>query len=42
MSDDSDLKQAVLDALNWEPGVNAARIGVTAKAGVVVPLQALD
>jgi len=35
MSDDKQLKQAVLDELNWEPSVNAAHIGVTAKAGVV-------
>jgi osmotically-inducible protein OsmY len=35
MSDDKQLKQAVLDELNWEPSVNAAHIGVTAKADVV-------
>jgi len=35
MSDDKQLKQAVLDELNWEPSVNAAHIGVTAKDGVV-------
>jgi osmotically-inducible protein OsmY len=35
MSDDQRLKQAVLDELKWEPSVNAAHIGVTAKAGVV-------
>jgi len=35
MSDDKNLKQAVLDELNWEPSVNAAHIGVTAKDGVV-------
>jgi osmotically-inducible protein OsmY len=35
MSDDGKLRQAVLDALDWEPSVNAALIGVTAKAGVV-------
>jgi osmotically-inducible protein OsmY len=35
MSDDGKLQQAVLDALDWEPSVNAAHIGVTAKAGVV-------
>jgi osmotically-inducible protein OsmY len=35
MSDDSQLKQAVLDELEWEPSVNAAHIGVTAHAGVV-------
>jgi osmotically-inducible protein OsmY len=35
MSSDSDLKQAVLDELIWEPGVNPADIGVTAHAGVI-------
>jgi len=35
MSDDQSLKQAVLDELSWEPSVNAAHIGVTAKEGVV-------
>lgn len=35
MSDDKNLKQAVLDELEWEPSVNAAHIGVTAKDGVV-------
>ena len=35
MSSDSDLKKAVLDELGWEPGVNAAHVGVTAHAGVV-------
>ncbi len=35
MSDDKHLKQAVLDELQWEPSVNAAHIGVTAKEGVV-------
>ena len=34
MSDKS-LQQAVLDELEWEPSVNAAHIGVTAKDGVV-------
>jgi len=32
---DSSLKQAVLDELNWQPSVEAAHIGVTAKDGVV-------
>ncbi len=32
---DNQLKQAVLDALQWEPSVNAAHIGVTAQDGVV-------
>ena len=35
MSTDSDLQRAVLDELRWEPSVEAARIGVTANAGVV-------
>ena len=35
MSDDKQLKQAVLDELKWEPSVNAAHIGVTTKDGVV-------
>jgi osmotically-inducible protein OsmY len=35
MSDDNELKQAVLDELKWEPSVNAAHIGVTTNAGVV-------
>ena len=32
---DNSLQQAVLDELKWEPSVNAAHIGVTAKGGVV-------
>ncbi len=35
MSDDKHLKQAVLDELKWEPSVNEAHIGVTAKDGIV-------
>lgn len=35
MSHDSQLQQAVLDELSWEPSVTAAHIGVTANAGVV-------
>ena len=35
MSDDKHLKQAVLDELQWDPSVNAAHIGVTAKDGVI-------
>jgi osmotically-inducible protein OsmY len=35
MSNDSQLQQAVLAELNWEPSVTAANIGVTAKSGVV-------
>ena len=32
---DQSLKQTVLDELKWEPSVNAAHIGVTARDGVV-------
>jgi osmotically-inducible protein OsmY len=35
MSHDSNLQSAVLAALNWEPSVVAAHIGVTAQDGVV-------
>jgi osmotically-inducible protein OsmY len=35
MSNDSQLQQAVLAELKWEPSITAAHIGVTAKAGVV-------
>jgi osmotically-inducible protein OsmY len=35
MSNDSQLQQAVLSELAWEPSVAAAHIGVAAKAGVV-------
>lgn len=35
MSHDSDLQQAVLAELSWEPSVTAAHIGVTASGGVV-------
>jgi osmotically-inducible protein OsmY len=35
MSKDKVLKQAVLDELEWEPSVNAAPIGVSAKDGIV-------
>lgn len=35
MSHDSQLKQAVLDELKWEPSIDAAHIGVTARDGVV-------
>ena len=34
MSNDQLLKQAVLDELEWEPSVNSAHIGVTAKDGI--------
>lgn len=35
MTDDTQLQQIVLDQLKWEPSVNAANIGVTARNGVV-------
>ncbi|MCW2275629.1 BON domain-containing protein [Rhodoblastus acidophilus] len=35
MSNDKVLKQAVLDELEWDPSVNAAHIGVSAKNGIV-------
>jgi len=35
MTNDQNLKQSVLDELNWEPSINSASIGVTAKDGVV-------
>jgi osmotically-inducible protein OsmY len=35
MSEDKNLKQAVLNELDWEPSVDSAHIGVTAHAGVV-------
>ncbi len=35
MLNDSDLQQAVLAELSWEPSVIAAHLGVTAKNGVV-------
>ncbi|MEI6162053.1 MAG: BON domain-containing protein [Roseococcus sp.] len=35
MSQDAELKQSVLSELNWEPAVDSAHIGVTAKDGVV-------
>jgi len=34
MSDDKQLKQAVLDELKWEPSVNAAHIGLPRKMGL--------
>ena len=34
MSKDSELKKVVLEELSWEPSVDAAHIGVTAKDGV--------
>jgi len=35
MSHDSQLRQAVLSELAWEPSVSAAHIGVTARGGVI-------
>ena len=35
MSHDSELQQAVLSELGWEPSVTAAHIGVAASAGIV-------
>ncbi len=35
MSNDLQLKQSVLDELNWEPSVDSAHIGVTASDGVI-------
>lgn len=35
MTTDSQLQQAVIDELSWEPSVTAAHIGVTAKGGVI-------
>ena len=35
MKSDKDLQHDVMDELKWEPSVNAAHIGVTAKDGVV-------
>ena len=35
MGQDSELQQAVLAELSWEPSVTAAHVGVTASAGVV-------
>src|SRR4051812_14917479 len=32
---DSDLQRDVLDELKWEPSVDAAHVGITAKNGVV-------
>lgn len=35
MKTNEELQRAVLDAIKWEPLLNAAEIGVTAKDGVV-------
>jgi osmotically-inducible protein OsmY len=42
MSDDRQLKQAVLDELKWEPSVNAAHIGVTTKDGIVTLMGTVE
>ena len=42
MSNDIQLKQAVLDELAWEPSINAAHIGVTANNGVVTLMGHVD
>ncbi len=42
MSNDKQLKQAVLDELKWEPSVNAAHIGVTTMNGVVTLSGTVD
>ena len=36
---DQSLKQTVLDELAWEPSVSEAHIGVTARGGVVTPVN---
>lgn len=35
MKSDRDLQRHVLEELDWEPGVNAAHIGVTAEEGII-------
>ena len=35
MKSDSELQRDLLDELRWEPGVNAANVGVTVKNGIV-------
>ncbi len=35
MKSDKELQEQVLEALEWEPGVDAAHIGVTVNSGVV-------
>jgi osmotically-inducible protein OsmY len=42
MSDDKQLKQSVLDELQWEPSVNAAQIGVAAKDGVITLMGSVE
>lgn len=35
MKTDMDLKQDILDELDWEPSVNAAHVGVSVKDGII-------
>jgi len=42
MSRDSELKKVVLEELRWEPSVDAAHIGVTARDGVVTLIGHVD
>jgi osmotically-inducible protein OsmY len=42
MTRDSELKKVVLDELSWEPSVDAAHIGVTAKDGVITLTGRVD
>jgi osmotically-inducible protein OsmY len=42
MSDDATLKQAVLDELKWEPSVNAAHVGVSARDGIITLMGHVD
>ncbi len=39
MPNDTRLQQAVLSELNWDPSVDSAHIGVTAKRGVVALMR---
>lgn len=42
MSNDSQLKKAVLEELNWEPTINSAHIGVTTDNGTVTLTGTVD
>jgi osmotically-inducible protein OsmY len=42
MSHDSQLKQSVLDELKWEPSIDSAHIGVTARDGVIALMGHVD
>jgi osmotically-inducible protein OsmY len=42
MSKDSELKKVVLEELSWEPSVDAAHIGVTARDGVITLFGHVD